>query len=111
MPRTTTVAMVLAGSFIVRIVAAQEAESDGSATVLTKINIVDFAKPESDWLSAIVGQRLAINDRLRTGEDSRASARLSDLSVLHLDELTTIAILPPKQAGTKATLDQKQGSS
>ena len=100
---------VLSGVLILQIVNARAADID--ATLLTKINVVDAAKPSGAWSSAEVGQSLSVRDRVRTGEDSRASARLSDSSVLRIDELTTIEILPPKDTSGKATLDVKQGAT
>ena len=99
----------LCGNLILQMANAQPA--DNSATLLEKINIVDFSKPAGTWSGAIVGQSLAVHDRLRTGEESRAAAKLGDASVLRLDELTTIEILPPKEASEKATLDINQGST
>ncbi|MEP6698861.1 MAG: FecR family protein [Verrucomicrobiota bacterium] len=90
--------------------AIAQTEGSASATFLSKINVVDVAKPDTAWSPASVGQRLYTRDRLRTGEDSRASARLSDASVLRVDELATIEILPPRQAGGKSTFDVKQGA-
>lgn len=103
-------ALAVGSSFLILQVAIGQS-SDTTATLLEKINVVDSAKPNGPWSAAEVGQSLSVHDRLRTGEDSRASARLGDSSVLRIDELTTIEILPPKEAGGKATLDLKQGSS
>ena len=61
------------------------------------------------WTEAEKGQVIPIHDRLRTGALSRAAVRLTDLSVLRLDELTTIEILPPQTASDKPTLDVKAG--
>ena len=82
-----------------------------NAELLTKENIVDVAAGSRQWESAVVGQALAFHDRLRTGEESRATLRLSDLSVLRVDELTNLEILPPAQSNAKATLDLRQGST
>lgn len=92
------------------LIATAETGSSADATFLSKVNVADAAKPGDAFAPASVGQRLSTHDRLRTGEDSRAAARLSDGSVLHVDELATIEILPPKEAGGKSTLDVKQGA-
>ena len=60
---------------------------------------------------AAVGQTLALRDRLRTGEDSRAAVRMTDLSVLRIDELTTIEITPPSTASDKPSLNVKEGTT
>jgi hypothetical protein len=59
----------------------------------------DASNHRPDWKPATVGQKLAVHDWLRTGEDSRAAVRLSDSSILRLDEFTENEILPPKVAG------------
>jgi tetratricopeptide (TPR) repeat protein len=63
------------------------------------------------WKPATVGQALAVHDRLRTGEDSRATVRMTDLSVLRMEELNTIEILPPSSAGDKPGLNVKEGTT
>ena len=46
-------------------------------------------------------QTLKLGDRLRTGKSSRATFRLSNLSVLRVYELTTLEIQPPEQPGRR----------
>ena len=72
---------------------------------------MDAASGGGSWKSATVGQTLAIHDRLRTGEDSRAAVRMTDLSVLRIDELTTIEITPPSTASDKPSLNVKEGTT
>jgi len=99
-------------SAVVSLVAQGAPEPSGTnAELLTKENIVDISAASRQWQAAIVGQLLALHDRLRTGEDSRATLRLSDLSVLRVDELTNLEILPPRDARAKPTLDLHQGST
>src|SRR6185295_4181458 len=50
------------------------------------------------WSAARTNQALQVGDRLRTGARSRATLRLSDKSVLRINELTTLKILPPPQS-------------
>jgi hypothetical protein len=107
--RIALVVIIAAGDLIFHPGLAQTGSE--TAKLLEKENIVDVAKPGGGWSPASVGQTLVIQDRLRTGEESRATVRLSDLSVLHLDELTTIEILPAKETSAKATLNVKQGST
>lgn len=61
------------------------------------------------WNPGHTNQSLQFRDRVRTGARSRATVRLSDLSVTRLDELTTLEIQPPAKAGNKPVLDQKSG--
>jgi tetratricopeptide (TPR) repeat protein len=99
--------MMLSGNLILRIPSIQGAE----AMVLSKENIVDAAKTGGPWAPATVGQSLVIRDRLRTGEDSRAAIRLTDLSVLRVDELTTIEITPPANKSDEPSLNVKEGAT
>src|SRR5689334_18264199 len=91
-------------------VTADDTSSD-NAEVISKENTVDAAHLKGEWQPAFVGQKLVWRDRVRTGEDSRAAVRLSDFSILRLDELTEAEILPPTSSSDKATLDVKQGTS
>src|SRR3954470_1218265 len=81
-----------------------------NAEVLEKENVLEASRASLKWTQAEVGQKLAVRDRVRTGELSRAALRLTDLSVLRLNELTKIEILPPVVETQKPTLDVKQGS-
>jgi tetratricopeptide (TPR) repeat protein len=50
----------------------------------------------TNWRPAVVNQILRPGDRLRTGADSRAALRLSDLSVIRVNELTLLEITDPR---------------
>ena len=102
---------ILVGFALLNPSGAQTPESAGNASLLSKENVVDAASGGGSWAPATVGQALAVNDRLRTGEDSRAAVRLTDLSVLRMDELTTITIGPPTAAGDKPSLNVKEGTT
>jgi Flp pilus assembly protein TadD len=92
---------------------AQARPTEGEKSVLVaKKNLVESAPATaaSKWTLADVGLELAIHDRLRTGDLSQASVRLTNLSVLQIDELTTIEILAPRRpAAEKPALDVKAG--
>ena len=62
------------------------------------------------WQPAKPDQILKLNDKLRTGKDSRATVRLADLSVMRINELTTFELLPPHEKDRKPLLDLKSGS-
>src|SRR5436190_19413348 len=53
-------------------------QNSSSAALLTKENIVDVARRSAAWMAGAAGQGLAIQDRVRTGELSRATVRLTD---------------------------------
>jgi tetratricopeptide (TPR) repeat protein len=88
-----------------------ETNESNSAALLSKENVVDVAKGNGGWSLATVGESLAVRDRLRTGEDSRAAVRMTDLSVLRIDELTTIEITPPASSSDKPGLNVKDGAT
>ena len=94
----TVVSGILIGAALLHPSEAQTQESAGNSLLLSKENVVDAASRGGGWTSATVGQALATQDRLRTGEDSRAAVRMTDLSVLRIDELTTIEITPPSSS-------------
>src|SRR5439155_24510363 len=53
---------------------------------------VQFTNPRSNWIPAAVGQKLQVEDRLRTLALSRATVRLAELGRLRINELTTLEI-------------------
>lgn len=53
---------------------------------------------QTNWLNAAVGAELKAGDRVRTQAKSRAALQLADRSVIRLNELTTLQILPPRQS-------------
>lgn len=60
-------------------------------------NVEIILAGETNWSKASVGSELKAGDRLRTLAQSRAALQLSDRSVIRLNELTTLQILPPRQ--------------
>ena len=80
--------------------------------LLTMEGRVEVARAGSlAWTAGQTNQTLAFRDRVRTGMRSRATVRLSDLSVLRLSELTTIEIQPPTKPGNKPVLEQRSGAT
>src|ERR1051326_4252237 len=78
--------------------------------VLGTERIGQFTGPRTNWVPAQIGLKLAIQDRLRTMELSRATLRLAELGRLRVNELTTLEILPPKTSTNKVVLDLKAGA-
>ena len=64
----------------------------------------------SGWTKAHTNEPLHFGDRLRTYQHSRATVRLSDQTVLRLNELTTLTLQPPVTAGAQSMLDMRAGS-
>ena len=90
---------------------AQVPDNAERAEILSVENAVEMAPGSGTWGRAAVGQNLATRDRLRTGEESRAAVRLSNATILRIDELTETEILPSPDTGGKPTLDLKQGAA
>jgi len=91
--------------------AVEPATGQGQAVVLTVEGRVEVARRGIlQWAPAKTNQTLQVGDRLRTGPRSRATVQLSDLSVLRINELTTLEIQPPQAHGIKPGLDLRSGA-
>jgi tetratricopeptide (TPR) repeat protein len=82
-----------------------------NAQLLEKQNIVESARPTAAWQPASVGQELAVSDRLRTGELSRALVQLSTRAMLRLNEHTTVTITAAAPASSGPGLDLLGGAA
>jgi hypothetical protein len=100
----------LSGSVFVH---GQAAESGvTNAVLLTVSGKVEVApRGQTVFTAGHTNQMLKLGDRLRTGKNSRAALRLSNLSVLRVYELTTLEIQPPDQPGRRAVLDLESGAA
>jgi tetratricopeptide (TPR) repeat protein len=82
------------------------------ARVVSIENIVQFSKAgSSSWMPARADLPLLTHDRVRTGERSRATVRLSDLTLLRLQELTTLVLEPIPELTNKNQLNLEIGST
>ncbi|MFM1768679.1 MAG: hypothetical protein RJA22_1208 [Verrucomicrobiota bacterium] len=82
------------------------------AVLLTLEGRVEVAAAGTlDWKPGRTNQLLRPGDRVHTGPRSRATLRLSDLSVLRLNELATLEVRPTAQPGQRLLLDLKAGRS
>jgi len=91
---------------------AAESGSEPGCTVLTAEGKVEVAlSGKADWTAAVTNQVLHAGDRIRTGLRSRATLRWSDLSVVRVNQLTSMELAAPEQAGTKTQLDLKSGAA
>lgn len=85
---------------------------DTSSRLLTVQGKVEVARTgNAAWSAGVTNQMLQNGDRLRTGVRSRATIRLSDMSVLVVKELTTLEIRPPQIPGANNGFDLKSGGS
>jgi tetratricopeptide (TPR) repeat protein len=91
----------------------QDAGSGPKETVLLMASgTVEVAPPESsNFTPAHAKQVLRVGDQIRTGKNSRATIRLSNLSVIRVYELTTMAIRPPTKAEANAAIEVKSGAT
>jgi len=82
-----------------------------NSELLEKENIVEVQTSGKAWQPAAVGMKLAVRDRVRTDLDSRAVVRLTDLTILRLDEATDHIITAPTTPGGSPGIDLKQGGA
>ena len=82
------------------------------AVLLTVSGAIEVAPAgTSDWSAGRAGQTLHVGDQIRTGKGSRATVRLSNLSVVRVYELTTMSIRPPTKAQQSAAIEVKSGAT
>ncbi len=85
---------------------------DASSRLLSLEGKVEVARAgQAAWSAGATNQILQNGDRVRTGVRSRATLRLSDLSVMVVKELTTLEIRPPQTPGANSGFEVKSGSS
>ncbi|MBC8001603.1 MAG: FecR domain-containing protein, partial [Opitutaceae bacterium] len=75
---------------------------DGSADILRAGGV--------DWAKVGVNQALSFGDRLRTAPNSRATVRMTDMTVVRVDQSTTFEVQPPPAQKTKPVLNLRNGS-
>ncbi|HLZ54299.1 MAG TPA: FecR family protein, partial [Verrucomicrobiae bacterium] len=89
------------------------AQQTGEVAVLVGLEgSVELLRAAStNWIAADAGAKLNVGDQLRTGSRSRATLRLSNLSVLRVGELMNYEIEPPRTTEGRPTLNLKSGSA
>ncbi len=104
-------ALALAGGGALRAQNVPPLKPGRAANVLLTIEgKVEVGAVGGQWRAAETNQLLLVGERVRTGARSRATIRLSDLSVLRMNELTTLEIRLPDQPAKRKLLDLKSGS-
>lgn len=82
------------------------------AKVLAIENIVQSAKGSNGgWSPAKKDQSLAVGDRIRTRQRSRATMRLTDLYTMRLEQFTTIQLTKALFSDDESRLDIKGGAA
>ena len=93
-------------------VRAQDDAKKVGAALLEAENQVTVKHGAGEWQKATtLPVELAIGDRVQTGELSRATVRLTDMSLLRLDEFTNIEVVPPPTESGKEGLDITAGAT
>ena len=83
-----------------------------NAQVLEIENIVQASKgAQGAWTAAAKDQSLAVGDRVRTRQRSRATLKLTDLYTMRLEQFTTVEIAPGLFQETKPRLDVGSGAA
>ena len=112
MPAIRLIALVLMSLAMLAAARGAESPTEQSCVVISIEGKLDVAvKGQATWKAAATNQTLKAGDRVRTGNRSRAALKWSDLSVVRVNELTTLEIQPPAKAGNKPELDLKSGAA
>src|SRR6266852_6208096 len=91
---------------------AAEVSSTTACVLLEKEGKVEVArKGTTTWSAVQVNDTLQPGDRLRTGSRSRATLRWAELSVVRVNELTSMEIRPPARPTDKPQLDLQSGAT
>ena len=91
--------------------APMNAAYNDASEILALEGTVEMSRANSSaWGSAQVAAMLLPGDRLRTGPSSRATLKLSDLSVFRVNEMTTLQLRSPAAKSKRAMIDVKSGS-
>ncbi|HEX3717113.1 MAG TPA: FecR domain-containing protein [Verrucomicrobiae bacterium] len=117
---TTFTCRRMAGAFVLlailsraAILYGQSAVTNAPDTVLLStsgtVEIAPVGTPS--WSAGHANQILRNGDQLRSGKNSRATLRLSDLSVFRVYELTTMTIHPAPKPGENQVIEVKSGAA
>ena len=86
------------------------AEDHPPARVEEKERIVEASPPPAlPWVPAVVGKDLVLREKVRTGELSRATVRLSNEHLLRVNASSQLVILPSLIAGKPLGLELQKG--
>src|SRR5439155_6586382 len=91
---------------------APAVSASSESVLLTTEGKVEISRVgNAPWTPGQTNLILHVGDRLRTGLRSRATVRLSNLTVVRVNELTTLQIQPPTAPGKQSRLDLGSGST
>src|ERR1051326_6088643 len=109
--RPLVVALLLGSGLCVPGLHAKGPEKTDTVLLTIEGKVEVSAAGAAAWSAGRTNQILQVGDRVRTGERSRAALRLSDRSVLRINQLTTLKILAPPQSSNAPVLDLGSGST
>ena len=111
--RHITGGVVLAAVLSLSSAVSQTANTGPREAVLLAVSGTIEVAPAgtSTWSAGHPNQTLRVGDQIRTGKGSRATVRLSNLSVVRVYELTTMSIRPPTKAEQNAAIEVKSGAT
>ena len=90
--------------------ASRAAEGRPPARVEEKERIVEASPPPAQpWVPAVVGKELLLREKVRTGELSRATVRLSNDHLVRVNSGSHLVILPSLIAGKPLGLELQKG--
>jgi len=82
--------------------AAEVPETPPTVILVAPLRNAEFQPPKTqNWFSAVTNNALPEGYRLCTLENGQATIRLGDKSLVHLDQLTTVQIMPPRSTSAK----------
>ncbi len=111
---TSSLRLLLCGAIMSFAIAAGSAQDDlkpDEAALIETENDVTTKKGAGAWEKATPTSPLAAGDRIKTGKKSRAAVRLSDRSVMRLDQLTVFEIGAAQAQRGGSSIDLQQGAA
>ncbi|MBN8249487.1 MAG: FecR domain-containing protein, partial [Verrucomicrobia bacterium] len=91
--------------------AAEPGAGSEAAELLEFSGTVEWSPEGGAWTAAHTGLRLAVGTHLRTGRSSRATLRLSDLSLVRLRENSLVELRSPTGSGARRNLFLRSGAA
>jgi ferric-dicitrate binding protein FerR (iron transport regulator) len=104
------IVLILSAGLLPGLARAQRPAPEASRLLETSGQVEVATVTNSAWRAAHPNDVLQVGDRLRTGKDSRATLRLSDKSVIRVDQNTVLELTPPLQPASRKRFLLRWGS-
>ena len=98
-------------SFLTAFAFSAEVRTNEVLIIATAGSVQTARAGAENWTQAQTNSTLKVGDRLRTGRASRATVRMSDLSILRVAELSFLEVQPPDRPTYPSVLDIKAGAA